>query len=181
VAPTPSAPERDLAVTAPTSEAPTEEVAPAAPAPATPAPAATPTPEKAQPAASDASAASAPVAVLDAGARDFDTLLVEARKLGYRRAAEAAYLKALAARPGAPEALSALAMMYLNQGKNAEARERAKQAVTRDAQSAEGWIVLGAAESSLGDQQAARAAYGRCAALPASSGKYVLECKRMLR
>lgn len=177
------APAAELAPKAATPSEAAPAPSQAAPVEATPAKAqalAEPTPEQpAQAAPSEPPSTAAPAQATSTG--DYDALIAEARKLGYRRSAEAAYLKALAARPGEPEALSALSMLYLNQGKNTEARERAKQAVDRDAQSAEGWIVLGAAESALGNAQAARTAYQRCAALPSSSSKYVLECKRMLR
>lgn len=108
----------------------------------------------------------------------YEQALSEARKLGYRRSAEAAYLRALEANPKGSEALSGLAMLYLNFGDNTRAKERAEQALARDAKSAEAWIVLGSAQSALGKHAEARQAYVRCAALPNS--KYVSECKRML-
>jgi Flp pilus assembly protein TadD len=110
----------------------------------------------------------------------YQELLGQARKLGFRRDAEAAYLKALAADPKGVEALSGLAMLYLNRGNNLQAKERAEQALALGSNDAEAWIVLGAAQSALGKRTEAREAYARCAALP-GGGKYVTECKRMLR
>jgi tetratricopeptide (TPR) repeat protein len=105
--------------------------------------------------------------------------LREARAAGFRRNAEQSYLQALALDPRGGEALSGLAMFYLNQGKNDAARQRAQDAVTVDPKNSEGWIVLAAALSALGDEAGARKAYQDCAAL--EEGKYVGECKRMLR
>jgi hypothetical protein len=104
--------------------------------------------------------------------------LTSARRAGFKRSAEQGYLKALAIVPAGSEALSGLAMYYLNQGKNQKARERAEEAVKVDPQSSEGWIVLGASLSALGDAPGARKAYQECAAF---EGKYMGECKRMLR
>lgn len=104
--------------------------------------------------------------------------LKAARGAGVRRSAEQAYLKVLELNPASSEALSGLAMYYLNQGKNASARDRAQQAVQIDAKNSEGWIVLGASLSALGDGQAARKAYHECATI---EGKFAGECKRMLR
>jgi Flp pilus assembly protein TadD len=70
-------------------------------------------------------------------------------------------------------------MLYLNLGKNADARDRAQAAVKVDPTNSEAWIVLGAAHASLGDPAAANDAYARCAAL--ANGKYVPECRRMVR
>jgi CheY-like chemotaxis protein len=120
-----------------------------------------------------------PTVITESDAEGYRTLLAQARKQGYRRAAESSYLQALSIQPDGAEALSGLAMLYLNQGKEAPARERARQAVAIDPANSEAWIVLGAASSSLGNEAAAREAYLKCAALPA--GKYVGECRRMLR
>jgi Tfp pilus assembly protein PilF len=109
----------------------------------------------------------------------YATLLARARKQGYRRSAESTYLQALSIQPGGAEALSGLAMLYLNQGKNTAARDRAREAIRADANNSEAWIVLGAALSATGDAQGAQEAYTKCAALP--SGKYVAECRRMVR
>jgi CheY-like chemotaxis protein len=104
--------------------------------------------------------------------------LAAARAAGFKKNAEQFYLRALAIMPGGPEALSGLAMYYLNQGKNQKAKERAEEAVKADPQSSEGWIVLGASLSALGDGAGARRAYQECAQF---EGKYMGECKRMLR
>jgi len=155
------------------------EPAPAAPAPAAVAPAAPTEPEP--PVQAPQAAAPQPEPAPSAPpASGYDALLAEARKLGTKRAAEPAYEKAIEANPKGTEALSGLAMVYLNQGRNDEARVRAEQALAQDKKNAEGWIVLGAAQSALGKRAAARDAYTRCAALPATS-RFVAECKRMLR
>ena len=102
-----------------------------------------------------------------------------ARKLGFGRGGELALLKLLEQQPSSAEVLGALALLYLNQGKNQQAKERAQQSIAIDASNAEAWIVLGAAEDALGHRREAREAYVKCAELPA--GKYVTECKRMVR
>ena len=104
--------------------------------------------------------------------------MARARKAGLRRSTEAIYQQALALNPQGTEALSGLAMLLLNQGKNAQARDRAREAVRVDANNSEAWIVLGAAYTALGDAAAARTAYAKCAA---ATGKYVSECRRMMR
>jgi DNA-binding response OmpR family regulator len=109
----------------------------------------------------------------------FEAQLASARKMGFGRGAEQAYLKALELRPNSAEALGGLALLYLNQSKNRLAKERAEQTLALDPTSDQGWIVLGAAEDALGHRREAREAYAKCAALP--SGKYVGECKRMVR
>lgn len=108
----------------------------------------------------------------------YEQLLKEARQQGFRKNAEATYQRAITIHPTGSEALSGLAMLYLNQGKNPDARTRAEEAVSSDPENSEGWIVLGAALSALGDAAGARVAYSRCADLP--NGKYFGECKRML-
>jgi tetratricopeptide (TPR) repeat protein len=108
----------------------------------------------------------------------YTAALKEARTLGFKKSAEQAYLTALALQPSGAEALSGLAMFYLNQGKNEPARDRAQQAVAVDPKSSEGWIVLGAALSALGDSPGSRKAYQECAGI---EGKFNSECRRMLR
>jgi hypothetical protein len=151
-APEPSAPQAPE----PTPAAPTPEVSLAEPAPPAPDPAlaAAPSPE-----------------YLEA--------LAGARAAGFKRGAEQGYLRAIEIDPRGAEALGGLAMFYLNQGKNDAARARAEEAVAIDPKSSEGWIVLAASRSALGDEAGARKAYQECAAL--AEGKYVSECKRMLR
>jgi hypothetical protein len=102
-----------------------------------------------------------------------------ARAAGFKRTAEHSYLKAIELDARGADALSGLAMFYLNQGKNEAARTRAAEAVAVDPKNSEGWIVLGASLSALGDAAGAKKAYQDCAAL--EEGKYVGECKRMLR
>lgn len=190
------APGMDLAALPKTGDAPVEAPAPgglAAGQPATPtspesantAPASAASPVQAAPTnaaptnAAPANAAPTNAAPGTAPAGDYAQLLAEARKLGFRKPAEATYLKAIEANPAAPEAISGLSMLYLNQGKNQQAKERAEQALALSQANDEAWIVLGAAESALGKPRAARDAYTRCAGLP--TGKYVAECKRLLR
>ncbi len=109
----------------------------------------------------------------------YAALVTEARKQGFKRNAESTYLQALTIHPKGSDALSGLAMLYLNQGKNQPARDRAREAVTADGNNAEGWIVLGAALSTLGDGAGARSAYAQCAAT--GDAKFSTECRRMLR
>ncbi|MDB4972359.1 MAG: response regulator receiver [Myxococcaceae bacterium] len=154
---------------APQPEAPEPVVAAAEPVLAAPVGAASATVEPAAPV----------VAQPIAGPSDYATLVADARKLGFRKPAEAPYLKAIELNPAGFEAISGLAMLYLNQGKNQQAKQRAEQALAINQSDDESWIVLGAAESALGKERQAREAYAHCAALPA--GKYVAECKRLLR
>jgi Tfp pilus assembly protein PilF len=106
-------------------------------------------------------------------------LIAEARKAGFRPRAEELFKQAIEANPDSAEAHSGLALLYLNQGRNVQAKQSAEQALELDEQSDEAWIVLGAAEGAVGRLKAARRAYKRCAALP--SGKHVAECKRLVR
>jgi DNA-binding response OmpR family regulator len=154
----------------PASEAPAEPSQPPAVDPATATPVA------------EAPAATAPSTLAPkpaTGAGGYDQLLADARKAGYRKPAETAYLQAIELNPSGGEAHSGLAMLYLNQGKNQQAKDHANQALALSENNDEAWIVLGAAESALGKPRAAREAYTRCAAL--LSGKHVAECKRLLR
>jgi CheY-like chemotaxis protein len=169
---------------APTPEATSPEVvpAPAEPegqpqhveSPSAALPELAPSPAEPTPALEQAPEAAPAAEPLPAYQRELEA----ARKLGFRRSAEAAYQRALAVDPRGSEALSGLSMLYLNQGKNLAARDRAQEAVTIDPKNSEGWIVLAASLSSLGDAPGARKAYQECAAL---EGKYVSECRRMLR
>ena len=133
--------------------------------------------------AEPAASAALPATAAAVDATVYDAALKSARKQGFSKSAEASYLEALAANPVGVQALSGLAMLYLNQGKNALARDKAREAISLDPTSAEGWIVLGAALEGLGDHGGAREAYQKCAALPleGDSAKYVGECKRMRR
>jgi DNA-binding response OmpR family regulator len=122
----------------------------------------------------------APAAPAPAGPTpEYLEALAAARAAGFKRTAEQSYLKAIEIDPRGAEALGGLAMFYLNQGKNESARARAAEAVAIDPRSSEGWIVLAASLSALGDEAGAKKAYQECAGL--EEGKYVSECKRMLR
>jgi CheY-like chemotaxis protein len=178
VAPAPTAP--GPSAPAPNGQAPE---APAQPAPVQQAPMQQPMMAPANEAAPPRGAALADVSAQAPQALpadpEFEAQLAKARKLGHARGAEAAYLAALKLRPTSSQALSGLALLYLDQSKNEQARERAQQATGADPNNDEGWIVLGAAEDALGRRSQARTAYEKCAALP--SGKYVGECRRMVR
>lgn len=138
---------------APVAEAPPAEAAPAEPV------------------------AEAPVADFDEAA--YKKALRRARQQGFRRSAEKVFEEALAINPNGADALGGLAMLLLNRGKNQDAAQRALQAVTIDPSNSEAWIVLGAARGALGDKPGSREAYQTCA--QKGKGKYVKECKRMLR
>jgi tetratricopeptide (TPR) repeat protein len=105
-------------------------------------------------------------------ARDF------ARKGRYLKA-QLAYEQALAAEPNSAPALAGIAYTYLNTGDQQTAKQYASRAVALDAQSSQGWIVLGAAQESLGDMVAARESYRHCAA--EAVGSYVVECRKLAR
>jgi Flp pilus assembly protein TadD len=90
-----------------------------------------------------------------------------------------AYHRALSFWPDAPQALSRIAVVHLNLGDNAKARQHAARAVEVDPTNSEGWIVLGAALEALRDRPGAIAAYRKCATL--GSGPYVTECRRLSR
>jgi hypothetical protein len=98
---------------------------------------------------------------------------------GQAAAAIDAYEHALLLRPDTAEPLARIANLHLNAGKAAEARSYAARAVIADPTSSEGWIVLGAAEASLGNQAASHAAYRNCAAL--GVGVYLRECRQLAR
>jgi tetratricopeptide (TPR) repeat protein len=171
---------RGAPVIEPPATPPPQEVAPEpkleAPLPAEPAPEPAEAAPEAQAAPSlEPSPAEPPAAPMPEG---YGRELAAARSAGFKKTAEQFYLRALAIAPEGAEALSGLAMYYLNQGKNQKAMERAEQAVKVDPKSSEGWIVLGASRSALGDGAGARKAYQECAQF---EGKYMGECKRMLR
>ena len=173
------APQAELAQPAAPSEPPAE-AAPAAVVPAVvPAPAPAEPAMVAEPVAVPAEPASAPAAGNDA----YEAALKAARKQGFSKSAEASYREALVANPSGVAALSGLAMLYLNQSKNPQARDKAREAIALDASNAEAWIVLGAALDALGDHGGARDAYVKCDALPleGEGARYVGECKRMRR
>jgi len=171
---------------------PIEEPAVAPEAPAAQAPIVEPAPDETAPAIAPvpneavAAGTAAPVPtesapdelVAGAPSPEYAAALKAARSSGMRKSAEQAYLKVLELNPASSDALSGLAMFYLNQGKNENARDRAQQSVGIDARNSEGWIVLGASLSALGDTPGARRAYQECATI---EGKFAGECKRMLR
>jgi hypothetical protein len=176
-APAPAAPAPAPAPAAAIPSLVPEQPAAVVPAAAAPEPAALPEPAAAPQPAPPAEPAAAE------GDSEYQALVAAARKQGFKRPAEASYLQALGVNPQGIEALSGLAMLYLNQGKNAQARDRAKQALALAPATAEAWIVLGAALDALGERVAARDAYQKCAALPldGDGARYVGECKRLLR
>ena len=176
-----AAPEEAVAAPEEATAAPEEAVAPAEEAVAAPEEAAeAPTEAVAEapvePPAQPEVAAAAPD---EATAEEYKKLLTKARRQGFRRSAEQVYEQALALDPNGSDALSGLAMLLLNRGKNTEAAQRALQAVTHDPTNSEGWIVLGASRAAAGDNAGSREAYQSCA--ETGKGKYVRECRRMLR
>jgi len=93
--------------------------------------------------------------------------------------AEALFRKALALEPQGSTALAHLGFIMLNRGETENARAVAEYAVALDPKSSTGWITLGAARQALSDYAGAREAYRLCAA--EGEGKYVEECRRMMR
>lgn len=181
-------PDQVQPVAQPSAPAPTEAVAPTegqptevAAQPVDPSAAPVdPTAAAVDPTAAPVDPAAAPVAAApNTDMAAYAALVLEARKQGFKRNAEATYLQALTIYAEGSDALSGLAMLYLNQGKNAAARDRARESVQADTRNAEGWIVLGAALGTLGDGAGARNAYSQCAAI--EDPKYSAECRRMLR
>ncbi len=112
-------------------------------------------------------------------------LLAQANELRRRRPAEAitAYEAAIAANPNGAEALAELSFLLLNRARNRAqyqtAADLAQRAVTADGTSALGWLVLGAARQSMGDDAGGRAAYQSCVA-QGTDRRYVGECRQML-
>lgn len=89
------------------------------------------------------------------------------------------YQEALRLNPNDTDVLGKLAYFYLNKGMNTEARRFAERTVNIDPKSSTGWIVLGAAFDAMNDHNAALEAYKTCA--EHSVGKYVIECRNLLR
>lgn len=94
--------------------------------------------------------------------------------------------EAHATRPAAPRSepvdqnsLGAQAMRLLNSGHAADARRVATQATQANPERADGWIVLGAANASLGDNEAAKTAYANCTAR--AMGPRVATCRALAR
>ena len=126
----------------------------------------------------------AAAAAADLGASpSYEELISVGRQLSQsgRRNKDAAeaYERALALRPDAAEPLARLANIQLNAGDSAGAKAYASRAVIRIPTNAEAWIVLGAAHEALGDHNAARIAYRKCAAL--GVGSYATECQQLAR
>jgi DNA-binding response OmpR family regulator len=169
--------------------APEPAVAPALPVPSEPAGAAVePPPLAAEPPAAPAPsppempepADSAPPA--SAPSSGYAELIGQAEaqeKAGRPDIARALYERALIVDAAGTRALSGLALGYLSGGDNARARDFAERAIDADPSNSEGWIVLGAARHALRDKAGAAVAYRRC--VEVGQGKYVRECKQMLR
>lgn len=75
--------------------------------------------------------------------------------------------------------LGAQAMRALNSGRASDARHLAQQVVQQSPESADGWIVLGAAHDALGDHAAAMTAYATCTTR--AFGPRVAICKALAR
>ncbi len=110
---------------------------------------------------------------------DYETLLATARGTRGTRKRIAAFEQALAANPEGVEALEELGFLYLNRGKMDDAIRYAERAVRLDPTRSKAWITLGAARQSRGDRAGAQEAYRNC--VEHGQGKFVAECKRMLR
>ncbi|HKU44189.1 MAG TPA: tetratricopeptide repeat protein, partial [Polyangiales bacterium] len=124
----------------------------------------------------------APAAEGGGDALDAAAVLEQARKLdeqGKQKQALAVYESAAQRLPRNSVVLGRLAFAYLNLGRNKDAADYAARAVELDPTNSEGWIVLGAGKSELGDRKAGRDAYKKCVEL--GKGPYVAECKRMVR
>jgi hypothetical protein len=159
---------------------------PPAPAPEAPAPTApsapAPQPSAASPTATAEAQSSPPANPAQGPQHTSDELLQRGQKLaeqGKPKQALAAYESAAKQSPEDSKVLSRLALTYLNQGRNNDAANYAARAVELEESNSEGWIVLGAARSQLGDRKAAREAYKRCAEV--GKGSYVNECRQMLQ
>lgn len=97
---------------------------------------------------------------------------------GHTSTAVSAYQRAIAINPRGDAALSALAFINLNRGRNHEAAQLAERAVAANPRNAQGWIVLGAARDALGQRAAAREAYRNC--VEHGVGRWVRECRQLL-
>ncbi len=109
---------------------------------------------------------------------NYDAALKKAKRLRGKKA-ETAYRSALELNPQGGVALTELAFLMLNRGRNQEAKELASRAVSVDPASSKAWITLGAARQGLRDTDGARDAYRSCVAR--GQGKYVSQCRMMLR
>jgi hypothetical protein len=138
---------------------------------ATPAPAAAEVIAAAEPVAAEQVAVEEPVVVT--------TVAIAAPVAPRAARRERPIVRAAAPSPVDQSSLSAQAMRMLNTGHAADARRLAQQAVQSNPERAEGWIVLGAANASLGDAEAARTAYANCTAR--ASGPRVATCRALAR
>jgi Flp pilus assembly protein TadD len=114
----------------------------------------------------------------EASGGDYAALLEKAQNARGSKAIEA-YKKALEANPNGAKALSELAFMLLNRGKNKEAAEYAEQAVVANPSDAKAWVTLGAARQTMGQRSKAMKAYRNC--VDQGEGRYVRECRSMVR
>lgn len=113
---------------------------------------------------------------------DYDALVEQGRAAEQGNdfgEAEKLFRAALMSEPQGGDALANLSFILLNQGENEDARSVAEWAVALAPKNSTGWISLGAARQALGDYPGARDAYRTC--VDQAEGKYVLECRRMLR
>lgn len=101
-----------------------------------------------------------------------------AERQGKLEDAESLYRAYLQEHPGSGPALTGLAFVLLNRGKNGEALETATQATKTQPSNAKAWITLGAARQALGNAAGAADAYRSCARL---AGRFARECKLMIK
>jgi cytochrome c-type biogenesis protein CcmH/NrfG len=86
--------------------------------------------------------------------------------------------RAIELNPNGADALARLSYIYIQRPGRAnmeQARSLAERATAADPTSAQGWLVLGAARSELGDRAGARAAFDACVAQ--GTGRHVAECR----
>jgi cytochrome c-type biogenesis protein CcmH/NrfG len=86
--------------------------------------------------------------------------------------------RAIELNPNGADALARLSYIYIQRPGRAnmeQARSLAERATAADPTNAQGWLVLGAARSELGDRAGARAAFDSCVAQ--GTGRYVAECR----
>jgi len=112
----------------------------------------------------------------------YEELVTEGESLEQRsdfEEAEKMFRSALALEPQGAKALAHLGFIMLNRGETENARAVAEYAVAIDPKNSTGWITLGAARQALSDYSGARDAYRTC--VLEGEGKYVEECRRMMR
>ncbi|MDW8246848.1 MAG: tetratricopeptide repeat protein [Sandaracinaceae bacterium] len=154
-----------------TSESPTSEQATGEPPPV-----------EAKPSDSQAAPPPPPApSQTESNEQSYEALLAQARKLHSPSRQIPLLERAIELNPNGSEALSQLAYALINKGgrSNLErARELAERAVQSDPQNAQGWLVLGAARSELGDRAGAREAKERC--VQQGKGPFVAQCRTLL-